>query len=185
MRPVTLLVLTLLLAMTPIRGIAAEEISVERGLQVSIIGGCHDCHTAGYVEAEGKIDPAKAFKGSAVGWRGPWGTTYALNLRLTANTLSESGFVLNMKSLKTLPPMPWFNVRAMSESDLASLYRYIKSLGDPGVQPAQFARPDEEPTTPFVVLVPPQMPKACRRDLDCGIGQICKISEAGAQCVAR
>jgi hypothetical protein len=81
--------------------------------------------------------------------------------------------------------MPWFNLRAMSESDLASLYRYIKSLGDPGVQPAQFARPDEEPTTPFVVLVPPQMPKGCRRDLDCGVGQICKAGDAGAQCVAR
>jgi hypothetical protein len=72
----------------------AGEVSVERGLKVSIVGGCHDCHTDGYRESEGKIDLDKALKGSGVGWRGPWGTTYAGNLRLVANRLSEGGFVL-------------------------------------------------------------------------------------------
>jgi hypothetical protein len=59
----------LLVAMSPIAQAADGEVSVEHGQQVSITHGCHDCHTAGYLESEGKLDP--------------WGTTYALNLRLT------------------------------------------------------------------------------------------------------
>jgi hypothetical protein len=54
----------------------AEEISVERGRYISVIGGCHDCHTEGYREGGGRIDPAKAFRGSSVGFQGPWGTSY-------------------------------------------------------------------------------------------------------------
>src|SRR5688500_8598352 len=68
----------------PLSAAADEgEISVERGKQVSITHAGHDCHTAGYIESDGKLDPAAALKGSPIGWRGPWGTTYALNLRLT------------------------------------------------------------------------------------------------------
>ena len=55
--------------------VARADVSVERGLQVSIVGGCHDCHTEGYSESEGNIDPEKALRGSPVGWQGPWGTT--------------------------------------------------------------------------------------------------------------
>lgn len=106
----------------PIAAFAQGEVSVERGLQVSITGGCHDCHTEGYNEADGKIDPTKALTGSSIGWRGPWGTTYAINLRLYA-LRSEQRFVAAMKKLKTRPPMPWYNVRAMDESDLHSLYQ--------------------------------------------------------------
>ena len=51
-------------------GSAAEDISVERGLKVSIVGACHDCHTEGYRESDGKIDPEKALRGDRVGWRG-------------------------------------------------------------------------------------------------------------------
>lgn len=38
-----------------------------RAIHISIIDGCHFCHTEGYREAEGKIDPAKALKGSSIG----------------------------------------------------------------------------------------------------------------------
>lgn len=49
--------------------LAQSEVSVERGQYISIIGGCHDCHTEGYNQSGGKIDPAKAMKGNAsVGW---------------------------------------------------------------------------------------------------------------------
>ena len=142
----------------PIAAFAQGEVSVERGLQVSITGGCHDCHTEGYNEADGQIDPTKALKGSSTGWRGPWGTTYASNLRYYA-LRSEQRFVAAMKKLKTRPPMPWYNVRAMDESDLHSLYQYIKSLGDVGKQAPFFRNPGEEPRTPYIQLAPPQMPK--------------------------
>jgi mono/diheme cytochrome c family protein len=139
---------------------ADKEISVERGLQVSITHGCHDCHTAGYLETDGKLDPAAALKGSPMGWRGPWGTTYALNLRLTLveKAKTEDEFVRFAKTFKARPPMPWYNVHVMDESDLRSLYRYIKSLGDPGEQVPDAVGPDEEPKTPYFLLSP-TMPK--------------------------
>ena len=145
----------------PIAAFAQGEVSVERGLQVSIIGGCHDCHTQGYREAEGKIDPDKALKGSSVGWRGPWGTTYAFNLRLLADRYSERGFVTLLKTFKAQPPMPWYNVAALPDSDAQSLYQYIKSLGPPGENevPDRILNPNKEPKTPYIQLVPPQMPK--------------------------
>ncbi|MGH6922798.1 MAG: c-type cytochrome [Propylenella sp.] len=143
----------------PIAAFAQGEVSVERGLQVSITAGCHDCHTEGYMESNGQIDPAKAMKGSSIGWRGPWGTTYAKNLRVTALVFSEKRFVQRMKILKTRPSMPWYNVNAMDESDLQSLYQYIRSLGEVGEQAPMLVNPGEEPTTSYIQLVPPQMPK--------------------------
>jgi hypothetical protein len=41
---------------------AQGNVSVERGLYVSITGGCHDCHTEGYRDSGGKIDPDKAMR---------------------------------------------------------------------------------------------------------------------------
>jgi hypothetical protein len=113
------------------------------------------------METDGHIDPTKAMKGSSIGWRGPWGTTYAQNLRVwTLFVVSEKGFVAHMKTLKTRPPMPWYNVRAMDESDLRSLYQYIKSLdGEVGETAPIMANPGEEPTTPYIQLSPPQMPE--------------------------
>jgi mono/diheme cytochrome c family protein len=135
---------------------ADATVSVERGLQVSITHGCHDCHTADYAESGGKIDPSAALRGSPIGWRGPWGTTYALNLRLTVaeKAKTEDEFVNFARTLKTRPPMPWFNVNAMDENDLRSLFRYIKSLGKPGAQTPEAVGPNEEPKTPYYLLQP-------------------------------
>ena len=138
---------------------AAGDVSVERGRQVSITSGCHDCHTQNYVETEGTIDPAAALAGTAIGWRGPWGTTYPKNLLLTAAGKTEDQFVEFAKTFKALPPMPYFNVHAMDESDIRSLYQYIKSLGEPGSQVPDIVAPGEEPKTPYYPLVPPTMPK--------------------------
>ena len=151
-------VLSLFALSSPIA--AQGEISVERGLYVSTIGGCHDCHTEGYAESGGKIDPSKAMKGNpSVGWRGPWGVIYATNLRLTAYLRDEDSFVEYLKTMNNaLPPMPWYNVNAMHESDLRSLYRYIMSLGEPG-KPVPLPSA-EEPKTPYIVIAPPTMPKS-------------------------
>ena len=170
---------TLAVALSFATASPAVEISTERGLKVSIVSGCHDCHTEGY---RGKIDPEKALRGNRLGFRGPWGTTYARNLRISAQSLSEDGFVLFLSNLETSPPMPWYNVRAMEEADMRSLYRYIKSLGDPGRQAPTAVGPDMEPTTPYIVLAPPQQPRGCERDLDCGIGQVCG---AASKCLPR
>ena len=165
--------LTIAFALAPLSGSMAGEVSVERGLKVSIVGACHDCHTEGYRESQGKIDPERALKGSKVGWRGPWGTTYAANLRRIAERLSEDGFLLLLSNFQADPPMPWYNVRAMEETDMRSLYRYIRSLGDPGESVPGRVGPDAEPRTPYVLLAPPVQPKGCEKDWDCGVGQVC------------
>jgi mono/diheme cytochrome c family protein len=150
----------LCVGLAPTAALAASgDESVERGKQVSIVGGCHDCHTSGYNESAGQIDPVTALKGIAVGWQGPWGTTYAVNLRITVSDKTEDEFVKFAKTFEARPPMPWYNVHAMDESDIRSLYQYIKSLGPPGDQVPQALPPGQAPTTPFVVVVPPQMPK--------------------------
>ena len=141
-------------------GANAAEVSVERGAQVAITGGCHDCHTGGYLESGGKLDPALALKGTPLGWQGPWGTSYAANLRLIAKDKgSEDGFVQYAKTFQARPPMPFFNVHAMDESDLRSLYQYIVSLGEPGEAVPEFLPPGQEPKTPYIVIAPPIMPK--------------------------
>ncbi len=138
----------------------AAEVSVKRGEQVAITGGCHDCHSAGYLESGGKLDPAASLRGTQLGWQGPWGTTYAANLRLTARDKgSEDAFVQYLKTFEARPPMPYFNVHAMDESDLRSLYQYIVSLGEPGDLPPGYVPPGQEPQTPYIVIAPPIMPK--------------------------
>ena len=149
------------LGLAPAAVAADGVVSVERGALVAVMGGCHDCHTNGYNESNGKIDPAVALKGKSVGFMGPWGTTYPLNLRLTAveKATNEDEFVLFLQKFETRPPMPWYNVHAMPESDLRSLYQYIKSLGEPGEQAPEAVAPGEMPKTPYIVFAPPTMPK--------------------------
>ena len=116
-------------------GYAADAPSVDFGKHISIVGGCHDCHTAGYAENGGNIDPDKALKGNPVGYDGPWGTNFAKNLRLVVANMSEDDWVSFAKTFQAGPPMPWFNVHELTELESRSLYEYIKSLpGDPGVE---------------------------------------------------
>ena len=139
----------------------AGEVSVKRGAQVAITSGCHDCHTAGYNETGGKIDPEAALKGTALGWQGPWGTTYPSNLRLVVaeKAKTEDDFVNFARSFQARPPMPFYNVHAMDENDVRSLYQYIVSLGEAGAPAPAFVPPGEEPKTPYIVVAPPIMPK--------------------------
>ncbi len=134
--------------------LTAGEVSVDRGAYVAITSGCHDCHTGGYNESGGKVDPATALRGVPVGWQGPWGTTYAANLRVTVKDLTEDAFVTYARTFKTRPPMPWYNVHAMEESDLRSLFQYIKALGDPGDPMPEGLPPGVEPSTPYLNMMP-------------------------------
>ncbi len=152
-------VLGVSLGLAPLAAMGADVVSVERGAKVAVTGGCHDCHTAGYNESAGKVDPAAALKGIPVGWQGPWGTTYAKNLRITVSDKTEDQFLQYARTFETRPPMPWYNVHAMDESDIRSLYQYIKSLGDPGDPMPEALAPGEEPKTPYTVMAPPIMPK--------------------------
>jgi mono/diheme cytochrome c family protein len=123
---------------------------VERGRYIVEIGGCNDCHTAGYAEADGKMPESDRLKGDVLGYRGPWGTTYPTNLRVSIGKMTEDQWVKYGKNLMTRPPMPWFNIRALTDADLRALYQYVKSLGVSGTAAPAFVPPDKQPKPPYV-----------------------------------
>jgi mono/diheme cytochrome c family protein len=132
----------------------AASADVKRGRYVVQIGGCNDCHTPGYPESKGKVDEKLWLTGSPLGWRGPWGTTYASNLRLVAQSMTEAQWMTRARS-EMRPPMPWFNVRDMSDGDVRAVYRYLRHLGPAGAAAPAYAPPDKEPKPPFVQFPAP------------------------------
>ena len=141
----------------PVVGMAGEA-SVDLGRHIAIISGCNDCHTPGYPQSGGVLDPKVALTGDSVGFRGPWGTTYPANLRLILATMDEAEWVAHARTLRARPPMPWFNLHEMTETELRSFYLYVKSLGEPGKAAPAYVPPGQEPTTPFIVFAPPTTP---------------------------
>ncbi len=127
-----------------------------KGRYLVKVAGCNDCHTRGYKEAEGKIPEAQWLTGDSFGWRGPWGTTYAANLRLTLGNLTEEQWLIYAKSLRTRPPMPWFNLNIMEDVDLQAIYQFIQSLGPAGQPAPEFVPPDREPQPPFALFPSPE-----------------------------
>lgn len=124
--------------------------SVERGRYLVKITGCNDCHTPMYGPLEGKVAEKEWLSGVPVGWKGGWGTTYATNLRQRAASMTEDQWVQYLKSFKSRPPMPYFAVNALKESDSRSMYRFIRSLGShPQVIPTALP-PGEKPKTPYI-----------------------------------
>jgi mono/diheme cytochrome c family protein len=134
---------------------AADSASVERGRYLVTIGGCNDCHTPGYAPSGGQTDEALWLTGDSFGWRGPWGTTYPSNLRLLMQTLSEEQWLNMAKTLKTKPPMPWFNLNKMADDDLRAVYRYVRHLGPAGEAAPAYVPPDREPNPPYAVFPAP------------------------------
>lgn len=123
---------------------------VNRGRYLIKIGGCNDCHTAGYGPTGGKVPEEQWLTGDILGFNGPWGTTYPTNLRLYFQDMTEAEWLKKGRSLSTRPPMPWFNVRAMSASDLRAMYRYVRSLGPAGKPAPAYLPPDRTPPEPVV-----------------------------------
>jgi len=123
---------------------------VNRGRYLVKIGGCNDCHTAGYAPSGGKVPEEQWLAGDILGFNGPWGTTYPTNLRLYFQGMTEAEWLKKGRTLNTRPPMPWFNVQAMSSSDLRAMYRYIRSLGPAGKPAPAFLPPGQTPPEPAV-----------------------------------
>jgi mono/diheme cytochrome c family protein len=128
---------------------------VQRGRYLMKIAGCHDCHTADYAPSGGKVPEAQWLTGDALGWRGPWGTTYPTNLRLYFQSLTEDEWVKKGKTLTARPPMPWFNVRDMTTGDLRAIYRYMRHLGPAGKPAPAYVPPNETPQGPYVQFPAP------------------------------
>lgn len=139
----------------------AEPVSarIARGKYLTAIGGCHDCHTPGYEVPGARIADSALLVGSPVGFQGPWGTSYAANLRLKVRALPEREWIAMVRKRSGLPPMPWPSLHHMTDADLSALYAYITSLGTSGVQAPPALPPGAVPSTPYISF-DPIFPKA-------------------------
>jgi mono/diheme cytochrome c family protein len=129
--------------------------AVERGRYLAKIAGCNDCHTPGYLLNAGKVPENMWLTGSDLGWRGPWGTTYASNLREKIPKMSEAQWLQFARTTELRPPMPWWVLRDMTEADLRAIYRFIVYLGPGGSPAPAYVPPDQEPKPPYVTFPAP------------------------------
>jgi cytochrome c553 len=166
-------------AQTP--AVKAQSSLAERGKYLVTICLCNDCHSPKAFTPKGPIiDTSRLLSGhpadapmptvsadsvigvtpdrwGAVGnahftaWRGPWGTSFTMNLTPdTATGLGSWTEAMFIKALRTgkhmgkgrdiLPPMPWEFVGKMTDRDLKSVFAYLKTL-----KPVSNAIPDPIP----------------------------------------
>lgn len=71
----------------------ADETDISRGKYLVEIGGCNDCHTAGFGPSGGTTPESERLLGSNLGFRGGWGTTYPSNLRVMYKYIKSLGVV--------------------------------------------------------------------------------------------
>jgi len=67
--------------------------------------------------------------------------------------MTESEWIAHARQ-ERLPPMPWFNLRRMTDADLSAMYVYIRSLGDQGGPVPAYVAPGGRVDTPYIVFVP-------------------------------
>ena len=121
---------------------------VARGRYLTSVGACNDCHTPGNLW--GAPDTTRILSGSELGWKGPWGVSYARNLTPEPQTgigaWSESDIVTAIRTGKRpdgtmlLPPMPWTDYAFLTDEDAKSIAKYLKS-----VPPVMHKVPDKLP----------------------------------------
>ncbi|EIJ36312.1 c-type cytochrome [Thiothrix nivea] len=135
---------------------SAEPDDITHGKYLILTAGCNDCHTAGYAASGATIPEPEWLKGDSLGFRGPWGTTYAVNLREYMAGLSQEEWVNKARTLKARPPMPWWALNAMTEKDLKAIYTYVRALDTSDNKVPEFVPPDQEPPMPYVQWPMPQ-----------------------------
>ncbi len=132
----------------------------QAGRYLVLAGGCNDCHTPGWMQSGGHMPVSEWLIGNPVGFRGPWGTTFPLNLRLLVHHVSERTWVAMFKGKRPLarypmlPPMPWLDYHHFSRRDLAAIYVFIRGLGPAGLPAPHFVPPGHATRHPYIVFVP-------------------------------
>jgi len=79
--------------------------------------------------------------GTGTAFAGPWGVSFAMNLTPDKETgieeWSEATFIQMVRTGKhqgeptgrdILPPMPWFNMKDLSDADLKAIWAYLRSI---------------------------------------------------------
>jgi mono/diheme cytochrome c family protein len=128
----------------------SEDEMITRGRYVVKVTGCNDCHTPKYGDRSGDVPENEWLIGTNIGYKGPWGTTYAQNLRHMLANKTEAQWVTYAKRMHAKPPMPWYNVNAMDEEDLKAMYQFIHSLGDNNNEVPKELPPGQTPKTPYI-----------------------------------
>lgn len=127
---------------------------IARGRYLVAYGECNSCHTAGWLESDGKIPVARWLTGNSVGFRGPWGTVYPANVRLRFQQITEEQWLFMIRTRGGHPPMKWTNLRVLTIDDQRAIYRFVRRLGPAGIAEPNDAPPGLTPTTPFYDVVP-------------------------------
>jgi mono/diheme cytochrome c family protein len=121
-----------------------------RGRALVVYGTCNDCHTVGWRESDGAVPVSRWLTGSKVGYRGWWGTSYAVNVRRDFQTLTLKDWIFAVHTRAGHPPMIWQDLRSMPDSDLTAIYEFVHSLGSAGSDVPAAVEPWREPSTPYV-----------------------------------
>jgi mono/diheme cytochrome c family protein len=165
-------------ARTQTPGAPTRAEMVERGRYLTMTSGCQDCHTPGTFF--GRPDFKRQLSGSELGWKGPWGVTYASNLTPDDETgigaWSEAEIVTAIRAGSApdgraiLPPMPWPMYASFSDADASAIAAYLKSIPavshrvpdrlGPGMQPAGGHLDFPPPPTWDVPPAPPETKSA-------------------------
>ena len=143
------------MAQHKIARVKSDPLQVAQGRYLVKVAGCNDCHTAGYAVTGGKIPESQWLTGDTLGWRGPWGTTYAVNLRLYMSSLTQDQWVHFARNMRSRPPMPWWLLHDMNQKDLEALYAYVKWLGPAGEPAPDYVPPEQDPVGPVVQFPAP------------------------------
>ncbi len=131
---------------------AADKALIDQGRYLVKVAGCNDCHSPGYMATAGDVPEADWLTGESFGWRGPWGTTYATNLRLSLQRFTEDEWLEYAKNLRARPPMPWFSLNVMKDRDLKAIYQYVRHMGPAGSPSVAYLPPGEEPKPPYALF---------------------------------
>jgi len=147
----------------PARSAEAQKQMVERGRYLVTTMGCGDCHTPGTFY--GAPDFTRMLSGSELGWKGPWGVSFAANLTPDTETglgyWSEDEIVKAFRTgvrndgTRLLPPMPWQDFAGLTEADAHAIGAFLMSL--PAVKHAVPADvpPGKEYAGPVLAFPPP------------------------------
>lgn len=140
-----------------------QKAVLERGLYLTTVMGCNDCHTPG--SFYGAPDFDRKLSGSDMGWKGPWGITFAKNLTPDMETglgyWSEAEIIKAFRSgvrndgSPVLPPMPWQNFAALTDADAHAIAVYLMSLPPVKHKPPGSVPPGKEYAGAFVEFPPP------------------------------
>lgn len=129
---------------------------IARGKYLVTFGACNDCHTPGWRESFGNVPVSNWMVGTTTGFRGPWGTVYAANVRLRFFEITEDQWLSMVNTREGHPPMTWHDIRELSTQDRRAIYRFIRSLGKAGSPSLASLPPQQEPKTPYFTLVRPK-----------------------------